>query len=154
MRIIEGKIGSSKDIKIGIVCARFNSFIVTRLLDGALDTLRRHEVNDDNIDVVYVPGAFEIPVAADKMAAGGKYDAIITLGAVIRGATPHFDYVCSEASKGIAQTALKYGVPIMFGVLTTDTIEQAIDRAGTKSGNKGAECAQGAIEMIDLMRQL
>ncbi|MGI6211218.1 MAG: 6,7-dimethyl-8-ribityllumazine synthase [Anaerovoracaceae bacterium] len=154
MRIIEGKIGSSKDIKIGIVCARFNSFIVTRLLDGALDTLRRHEVNDNNIDVVYVPGAFEIPVAADKMTAGGKYDAIITLGAVIRGATPHFDYVCSEASKGIAQTALKYGVPIMFGVLTTDTIEQAIDRAGTKSGNKGAECAQGAIEMIDLMRQL
>lgn len=153
MRIIEGKI-VAKNIKIGIICARFNSFIVSRLLDGALDTLKRHEVNDDDIDVVYCPGAFEIPVIAEKMAASGKYDAIICLGAVIRGATPHFDYVCAETSKGIAQTSLAYKMPIMFGVLTTDSIEQAIDRAGTKSGNKGSECAEGAIEMVNLMRQL
>lgn len=153
MRVYEGKL-VSKDIKVGIVAARFNEFITSKLLGGALDGLKRENVNDDDIDVAWVPGAFEIPVVAKKMADTGRYDAIICLGAVIRGATSHYDYVCAEVSKGIAQVSLNSGIPVMFGVLTTDTIEQAIERAGTKSGNKGFDCAQGAIEMVNLMREI
>lgn len=154
MHILEGKIIADRKIKIGIVIARFNSFITRHLLDGAEDGLLRHGVDTDDIDVAYVPGAFEIPLAAKKMADSGKYDAVICLGAVIRGQTPHFDYVCAEASKGIAQTSLQSGIPVMFGVLTTDTIQQAVERAGSKAGNKGFECAEGAIEMINLMREM
>ena len=141
-----------KDIRIGIVVARFNEFITDKLLGGAVDGLKRHEVSEDLIDVAWVPGAFEIPLAAKAMAESGKYDAVICLGAVIRGATSHYDYVCSEVSKGVAQVALQSGLPVMFGVLTTDTIEQAIERAGSKAGNKGFDCATGAIEMINLLR--
>ena len=141
-------------IKVGIVCARFNEFIVSKLLGGCEDTLLRHGVQAEDISVAWVPGAFEIPLIASKMAKSGKYDAVIALGAVIRGNTSHYDYVCSEVSKGIAAVALESGIPVMFGVLTTDTIEQAIERAGTKAGNKGAECAQGAIEMVNLIRAL
>ena len=154
MNIFEGKIVAEENIRIGIVIARFNSFITLHLLEGAVDGLLRHGVAADNIDVAYVPGAFEIPLAANKMADSGKYDAVICLGAVIRGQTPHFDYVCAEASKGIAQTSLQAGIPVMFGVLTTDTIQQAVERAGSKAGNKGFECAEGAIEMINLMNQI
>lgn len=154
MNIFEGKIVAEENIRIGIVIARFNSFITQHLLEGAEDGLLRHGVAADNIDVAYVPGAFEIPLAANKMADSGKYDAVICLGAVIRGQTPHFDYVCAEASKGIAQTSLQAGIPVMFGVLTTDTIQQAVERAGSKAGNKGFECAEGAIEMINLMNQI
>lgn len=154
MHILEGKIIADRKIKIGIVIARFNSFITRHLLDGAEDGLLRHGVDTDDIDVAYVPGAFEIPLAAKKMADSGKYDTVICLGAVIRGQTPHFDYVCAEASKGIAQTSLQSGIPVMFGVLTTDTIQQAVERAGSKAGNKGFECAEGAIEMINLMREM
>lgn len=154
MNIFEGKIIAEENIRIGIVIARFNSFITQHLLDGAEDGLLRHGVDTDDIDVAYVPGAFEIPLAAKKMADSGKYDAVICLGAVIRGQTPHFDYVCVEASKGIAQTSLQSGIPVMFGVLTTDTIQQAVERAGSKAGNKGFECAEGAIEMINLMREI
>ncbi len=154
MNIFEGKIIAEENIRIGIVIARFNSFITQHLLDGAEDGLLRHGVDTDDIDVAYVPGAFEIPLAAKKMADSGKYDAVICLGAVIRGQTPHFDYVCAEASKGIAQTSLQSGIPVMFGVLTTDTIQQAVERAGSKAGNKGFECAEGAIEMINLMREI
>ena len=154
MNIFEGKIVAEENIRIGIVIARFNSFITQHLLEGAEDGLLRHGVAADNIDVAYVPGAFEIPLAANKMADSGKYDAVICLGAVIRGQTPHFDYVCAEASKGIAQTSLQAGIPLMFGVLTTDTIQQAVERAGSKAGNKGFECAEGAIEMINLMNQI
>lgn len=154
MHIFEGKIVAEENIHIGIVIARFNSFITQHLLEGAEDGLLRHGVSTDNIDVAYVPGAFEIPLAAKKMADSGKYDAVICLGAVIRGQTPHFDYVCAEASKGIAQTSLQAGIPVMFGVLTTDTIQQAVERAGSKAGNKGFECAEGAIEMINLMKQV
>ncbi len=154
MNIFEGKIVAEENIRIGIVIARFNSFITQHLLDGAEDGLLRHGVDTDDIDVAYVPGAFEIPLAAKKMADSGKYDAVICLGAVIRGQTPHFDYVCAEASKGIAQTSLQSGIPVMFGVLTTDTIQQAVERAGSKAGNKGFECAEGAIEMINLMREI
>ena len=132
--------------------ARFNEFITDKLLGGAVDGLKRHEVSEDLIDVAWVPGAFEIPLAAKAMAESGKYDAVICLGAVIRGATSHYDYVCSEVSKGVAQVALQSGLPVMFGVLTTDTIEQAIERAGSKAGNKGFDCATGAIEMINLLR--
>lgn len=154
MNFFEGKIVAEENIRIGIVIARFNSFITQHLLEGAEDGLLRHGVAADNIDVAYVPGAFEIPLAANKMAKSGDYDAVICLGAVIRGQTPHFDYVCAEASKGIAQTSLQAGIPVMFGVLTTDTIQQAVERAGSKAGNKGFECAEGAIEMINLMNQI
>ena len=154
MNTIEGKVVAKENVRIGIVAARFNNFIVQRLIDGAEDGLLRHDVKSENIDLALVPGAFEIPVAAEKMAASGRYDAVICLGAVIRGQTPHFDYVCAEASKGIAQISLKYQMPVMFGVLTTDSIEQAIERAGTKAGNKGYDCALGAIEMINVMGQL
>ena len=153
MNIYEGKL-VAKDLKIGIVVARFNEFIGSKLLDGALDGLRRHGVREDDVDVAWVPGAFEIPVIASRMAQSGKYDALICLGAVIRGATSHYDYVCAEVSKGIANASLNTGVPIMFGVLTTDNIEQAIERAGTKAGNKGYDCALGAIEMANLMKNL
>ncbi len=151
MNVFEGKI-VAKDIRIGIVVARFNEFITDKLLGGAVDGLKRHEVSEDLIDVAWVPGAFEIPLAAKAMAESGKYDAVICLGAVIRGATSHYDYVCSEVSKGVAKVALQSGLPVMFGVLTTDTIEQAIERAGSKAGNKGFDCATGAIEMINLLR--
>ncbi|MCI5892268.1 MAG: 6,7-dimethyl-8-ribityllumazine synthase [Clostridiales bacterium] len=151
MKVFEGNLVSKKDAKIGIVAARFNEFIVSKLLSGAVDGLVRHDVDEDNIHVAWVPGAFEIPLIASKMAKSGKYDAIICLGAVIRGNTSHYDYVCSEVSKGIAQVSLSSDVPVMFGVLTTDNIEQAIERAGTKAGNKGFECAEGAVEMINLI---
>ncbi|MBQ1334487.1 MAG: 6,7-dimethyl-8-ribityllumazine synthase [Clostridia bacterium] len=153
MRVFEGKIVSG-DIKIGIVAARFNEFIVSKLLGGALDALKRHDIAEDNISVAWVPGAFEIPLAAQRMAKSGKYDAVIALGAVIRGSTTHYDYVCSEVSKGIANVSLQTGVPVMFGVLTTENIEQAIERAGTKAGNKGFDCAVGAIEMVNLLREM
>ena len=154
MRVIEGKVVAKDTVKIGIVCARFNDFIVRKLMEGAIDGLVRHDIPEDNIEVVYVPGAFEIPLAAFKMAKSKNYDAVICLGAVIRGSTSHYDYVCAEVSKGIAQVSLSEGLPVMFGVLTTDNIEQAIERAGTKAGNKGYDCALGAIEMIDLMSKL
>ena len=141
-------------LKIGIVNSRFNEFITSKLLDGALDALDRHGVNDEDIEIAWVPGAFEIPITAKKMASSGKYDAVICLGAVIRGATPHFDYIAAEASKGIAQVGLKTGLPVIFGVITTDNIEQAIDRAGTRVGNKGAEAAVTAIEMANLFRSI
>lgn len=153
MKLYEGKV-VSEDIKIGIVAARFNEFIVSKLVSGAQDALARHGVADEDIALAWVPGAFEIPLAAKRMAESGKYDAVITLGAVIRGATSHYDFVCSEVSKGVANVALGADIPVMFGVLTTDTIEQAIERAGTKAGNKGAECAQGAIEMVNLLREM
>lgn len=153
MKLYEGKV-VSEDIKIGIVAARFNEFIVSKLVSGAQDALVRHGVADEDITLAWVPGAFEIPLAAKRMAESGKYDAVITLGAVIRGATSHYDFVCSEVSKGVANVALGADIPVMFGVLTTDTIEQAIERAGTKAGNKGAECAQGAIEMVNLLREM
>lgn len=142
------------DLKIGIVVARFNEFITGKLLSGALDTLKRHGVQDDAIDIAWVPGAFEIPIVAKKMAQNNKYDAVITLGTVIRGATPHFDYVCNEAAKGITNASIACEKPVIFGVLTTDTIEQAIERAGTKAGNKGSESAVAAIEMANLINSL
>ena len=153
MKIFEGKL-VSEGTKFGIVCARFNEFIVSRLLSGCEDTLLRHGVQAEDITVAWVPGAFEIPLIASKMARCGRSDAVIALGAVIRGATSHYDYVCSEVAKGVASAALNSDVPVMFGVLTTDTLEQAIERAGTKAGNKGAECAQSAIEMVNLIRAL
>ncbi len=153
MNIFEGTFVPNQ-VKIGIVAARFNEFITSKLLSGALDGLKRHNVEDEDIDVAWVPGAFEIPLIAAEMADSGKYDAIICLGAVIRGSTSHYDYVCNEVSKGIAQVSLKSRIPVMFGVLTTENIEQAIERAGTKSGNKGFDCATGAIEMINLMRAI
>ena len=153
MRTLEGKV-VAQEIKVGIVAARFNEFIVSKLVAGARDGLLRHDVKDEDIDLAWVPGAFEIPLIASKMAKSGKYDAVICLGAVIRGATSHYDYVCSEVSKGIASVSLSSDIPVMFGVLTTDNIEQAIERAGTKAGNKGYDCALGAIEMVNLVRQL
>ena len=141
-------------LRVGLVVSRFNSFITTRLLDGALDLLYRHGVAEDDIEIAWVPGSFEIPVAAKQMAMCGRYDAVICLGAVIRGATPHFDFVAAEAAKGIAQVSLQTDVPTIFGVITTDTIEQAIERAGTKAGNKGAEAATAAIEMVNLCREI
>ncbi len=153
MNKLEGNL-ISENIKVGIVAARFNEFIVSKLLSGCEDTLVRHGVENDDISVAWVPGAFEIPIIASKMAKSGKYDVVIALGAVIRGSTSHYDYVCSEVSKGIANVSLASDVPVMFGVLTTDTIEQAIERAGTKAGNKGSECAEGAIEMVNLIREL
>ncbi len=153
MRVYEGKL-VAEGIRVGIVAARFNEFIVSRLLSGCEDGLLRHGVRGEDISLAWVPGAFEIPLAAAKMAKSGRYDAVIALGAVIRGSTSHYDYVCAEVSKGVASASLSSGVPVLFGVLTTDTIEQAIERAGTKAGNKGAECAQGAIEMVNLLREL
>ncbi|MFC5699835.1 6,7-dimethyl-8-ribityllumazine synthase [Cohnella faecalis] len=144
----------SKGLKYGIVVGRFNEFISSRLLSGALDALKRHGAEEDEVEVAWVPGAFEIPLIAQKMAESGKYDAVITLGAVIRGSTPHFDFVCNETAKGVAAIGLKTGVPTIFGVLTTDSIEQAVERAGTKAGNKGWEAAASAIEMANLSRQL
>lgn len=144
----------SQGIKIGIVAARFNDFIVSRLIGGCEDTLLRHGVREEDISLAWVPGAFEIPLIASKMAKSGKFNAVIALGAVIRGSTSHYDYVCSEVSKGIANVSLNSDVPVLFGVLTTDSIEQAIERAGSKAGNKGSECAQGAIEMVNLIRAL
>ena len=152
MNKIEGKLNGT-GLKIGIVVGRFNDFISSKLLEGSLDCLIRHDVDDNDIDVAWVPGAFEIPLLAKKMAASKKYDAIVTLGAVIRGSTPHFDYVCKEASSGVAKVALETEVPVIFGVLTVDSIEQAIERAGTKAGNKGWEVSLGAIEMASLMRK-
>lgn len=151
MNKIEGHVIGT-DLKIGIVVSRFNDFITSKLLSGAEDTLLRHGVKADDIDVAWVPGAFEIPLIAKKMAETKKYDAVITLGTVIRGATSHYDYVCNEAAKGIAASSMSTGVPVIFGVLTTDTIEQAVERAGTKAGNKGADCAVSAIEMANLNR--
>ena len=153
MRVLEGKV-VAQGIRVGIVAARFNEFITSKLVGGALDGLKRHDVKEEDIDVAWVPGAFEIPLIASEMAKCGKYDAVICVGAVIRGSTSHYDYVCSEVSKGIAQVSLASSVPVMFGVLTTDTIEQAIERAGTKSGNKGFDCATGAIEMVNLLREI
>ena len=153
MKVLEGKVVAD-GAKIGIVAARFNEFIVSKLISGARDGLVRHNVEDDDITLAWVPGAFEIPVMAKKMAESGKYDAVICLGAVIRGATSHYDYVCAEVSKGIASVSLETGVPVMFGVVTTDNIEQASERAGTKAGNKGYDCALGAIEMINLAKQM
>ena len=153
MKTFEGKL-VLKEIKIGIVAARFNEFITSKLLSGAVDGLIRHDVKEENIHVAWVPGAFESPLIASKMASSGNYDAVICLGAVIRGATTHYDYVCSEVSKGIAQVSLASGIPVMFGVLTTENIEQAIERAGTKAGNKGYDCALGAIEMVNLIRAI
>ncbi len=141
-------------MKVGIVVSRFNDFITSKLLSGAEDALLRHNVNPDDIHVAWVPGAFEIPLIASKMAKSGKYDAVIALGAVIRGSTTHYDYVCSEVSKGCANVSLNSDIPVMFGVLTTENIEQAIERAGSKAGNKGSECAVGAIEMVNLIREL
>ena len=153
MNIYEGKL-IPESVKIGIIVARFNELITSKLLGGALDTLKRHNVPEDSIDVAWVPGAFEIPLIAKKMAESGKYDAVICLGAIIRGSTSHYDLVCNEAAKGIAQVSLSSGVPVMFGVITTENIEQAIERAGSKAGNKGSECAEGAIEMINLVRSI
>lgn len=150
--VIEGKLDAT-GLKFGIVVSRFNSFICDRLVEGALDALVRHGAADADIDIVRVPGAFEIPVATKKMVAAGRYDAVICLGAVIRGSTPHFDYVASEVSKGVASVSLDSGVPVAFGVLTTDNIEQAIERAGTKAGNKGFEAAVSAVEMVNLFRK-
>jgi len=141
-----------KGLKVGIVVGRFNDLITMRLLDGAKDALKRHGVEQEDVELAFVPGAFELPLVTKKMAMSKKYDAVITLGAVIRGATPHFDYVCNEAAKGIAQASYQSEVPVIFGVLTTETIEQAIERAGTKAGNKGWEAATSAIEMANLMR--
>ena len=153
MNIYEGKLVSEKT-RVAIVCGRFNEFIVSKLLSGAVDTLERHGVDSNDIDVAWCPGAFEIPLVASKMAKSGKYDAVICLGAVIRGNTSHYDYVCAEVSKGVATVSLDSGIPVMFGILTTDTIEQAIERAGTKAGNKGSDCAEGAIEMVNLLREI
>lgn len=153
MKTFEGKL-ISQDIKIGIVAARFNEFITSKLLSGALDGLTRHGVKEEDIHVAWVPGAFEIPLIASKMVKSKKYDAVICLGAVIRGSTTHYDYVCSEVSKGIAAISLSSDIPVMFGVLTTENIEQAIERAGTKAGNKGYDCALSAIEMVNLIREI
>ncbi|NBD22635.1 6,7-dimethyl-8-ribityllumazine synthase [Paenibacillus glycinis] len=144
----------SEGFKYGVVVGRFNEFISSKLLGGALDAFKRHGAEDNEVDIAWVPGAFEIPLIAQKMAESGKYDAVITLGAVIRGSTPHFDYVCNEAAKGVASVGLKTGVPTVFGVLTVDSIEQAIERAGTKAGNKGWEAAVTAIEMANLTKVL
>ena len=153
MNVFEGKV-VSEGLKVGIVAARFNEFIVSKLVAGAQDALVRHDVKEEDIDLAWVPGAFEIPLIASKMAKSGKYDAVIALGAVIRGSTTHYDYVCSEVSKGIANVSLNSDIPVMFGVITTENIEQAIERAGTKAGNKGYDCALGAIEMVNLIRNI
>lgn len=149
----EGKL-IGKELKVAIVVSRFNDFITGRLLEGAKDTLIRHDVNEDNIDVAYVPGAFEIPLVAKKLASSGNYDAVITLGCVIRGATSHYDYVCNEVAKGVSKVNDQTNVPVIFGILTTESIEQAVERAGTKAGNKGAEAAVSAIEMANLLKSI
>ena len=153
MKTLEGKL-TAKNMKIAIVVARFNEFITSKLLSSCIDCLIRHEAADEDLTVAWVPGAFEIPMAAKKLAESGKYDAVICLGAVIRGATPHFDYVCAEASKGIAQVSMQTGVPVAFGVLTTENIQQAVERAGTKAGNKGVDCAMTAMEMVNLFKEM
>lgn len=153
MNILEGML-TGKDRKFAIVVSRFNDFITSKLVDGALDCLLRHEVKDEDITLVKVPGAFEIPLAAQKLAESGNYDGVICLGAVIRGATTHYDYVCSEVSKGIAKITLDTGLPIGFGIVTTENIEQAIERAGTKSGNKGYDTAMSVLEMVDLFNAM
>ncbi|MBW7473501.1 6,7-dimethyl-8-ribityllumazine synthase [Paenibacillus oenotherae] len=152
-QVFEGHL-ISQGLRYGVIVGRFNEFISSKLLGGALDAFKRHGADDAEVDIAWVPGAFEIPLIALKMAESGKYDAVITLGAVIRGSTPHFDYVCSEAAKGVAAASLKTGVPVVFGVLTTDSIEQAVERAGTKAGNKGWEAAVTAIEMANLTKTL
>lgn len=149
----EGKL-IGKELKVVIVVSRFNDFITGRLLEGAKDTLIRHDVNEDNIDVAFVPGAFEIPLVAKKLASSGNYDAVITLGCVIRGATSHFDYICNEVAKGVSKVNDQTNVPVIFGILTTESIEQAVERAGTKAGNKGAEAAVSAIEMANLLKSI
>ena len=154
INLVEGKLVAKDGMKVGIVASRFNEIIVNKLLGGAVDGLVRHGVSEDNITAVWVPGAFEIPVTAQKMAASGKYDAIICVGAVIRGDTTHYDYVCNEVSKGVAHVGLSTGVPTLFGVITTENIEQAIARAGSKAGNKGYDCALSAIEMVNLLAQI
>lgn len=153
MKTYEGKL-LAQGLRFGVVVGRFNEFIGSKLLSGALDALQRHGALEDDIQVAWVPGAYEIPLAAQKMAASGKYDAVITLGAIIRGSTPHFDYVASETTKGVAKVSLDLGMPVIFGVLTTDTIEQAIERAGTKAGNKGWDAATSAIEMANLLKSM
>ncbi|MED1913974.1 6,7-dimethyl-8-ribityllumazine synthase [Bacillus thuringiensis] len=153
MKTFEGHLVGT-GLRVGIVAGRFNELIVSKLVGGALDALKRHGVEDEQVDVAWVPGAFEIPLIAKKMAESGRYDAVVTLGAVIRGSTPHFDYVCNETAKGVASLSLSTGIPVIFGVLTTDNIEQAIERAGTKAGNKGWEAATAAIEMANLSKQL
>ncbi len=153
MKTYEGKL-VSEGIRVGIVAARFNEFITSKLLGGAVDALTRHDVDENDIEVAWVPGAYEIPLIAQKMVNSGKYDAVICLGAVIRGATTHYDYVCNEVAKGIATVSLKADIPVMFGVLTTENIEQAIERAGTKAGNKGYDVACGAVEMVNLIREI
>ncbi len=153
MKVLEGNL-VAQNIKVALVAARFNEFIVSKLISGAVDGLKRHNVTEDDITLAWVPGAFEIPLIASKLAKTGKYDAVICLGAVIRGATSHYDYVCNEVSKGVAHVSLETGIPVLFGVLTTDNIEQAIERAGTKAGNKGYDCALSAIEMINLSKQI
>lgn len=153
MKVLEG-FYEGNGLKIAIVASRFNEFITNKLIGGAEDCLRRHNVNEEDITLAWVPGAFEIPLAAKKLAKSGKYDAIICVGAVIRGATSHYDYVCAEVSKGIASVSLETEVPVLFGVLTTDTIEQAIERAGTKAGNKGYDCAMSALELVQLFRKV
>lgn len=154
INLIEGKVVAPAGMKVGIVASRFNSFIVEKLLDGAVDGLVRHGVEEENITACWVPGAFEIPAVAQQMARSDKYDAVICVGAVIRGSTSHYDYVCSEVSKGIANVGLQTGKPVLFGVITTENIEQAIERAGSKAGNKGYDCALSAIEMCNLMHQI
>ncbi|GAA6324372.1 6,7-dimethyl-8-ribityllumazine synthase [Fusobacterium ulcerans] len=151
MKVLEGNY-AGRGLRVGIVAARFNEFITSKLIDGAEDALVRHEVAKDDIELAWVPGAFEIPLAAKKMAESGRYDAVITLGAVIKGSTPHFDYVCAEVSKGVATVSLQSNIPVIFGVLTTNTIEEAIQRAGTKAGNKGFDAGVTAIEMVNLLK--
>lgn len=154
IHLLEGKVVAKEGMKVGIVASRFNEIIVNKLLGGAVDGLVRHGVEEENITAAWVPGAFEIPLAALKMAQSGKYDAVICVGAVIRGDTTHYDYVCNEVSKGIAQVGLNTGIPVLFGVITTENIEQAISRAGSKAGNKGYDCALSAIEMVNLVEQM
>lgn len=154
IKVLEGKVVAPEGMKVGIIASRFNEIIVNKLLGGAVDGLVRHGVDEDNITAAWVPGAFEIPVVAAHMAKSGKYDAVICVGAVIRGDTSHYDYVCNEVSKGIAQAGMATGVPVLFGILTTENIEQAIARAGSKAGNKGYDCALSAIEMVNLMSQM
>ena len=153
INLVEGKVVAPEGMKVGIVAARFNEIIVNKLLGGAVDGLVRHGVEEENITAAWVPGAFEIPLVAERLAKSGKYDAVICVGAVIRGNTSHYDYVCNEVSKGIASVSLETGVPVLFGVLTTENIEQAIERAGTKAGNKGYDCALSAIEMVNLIKE-
>lgn len=154
IQVLEGKVVAPEGMKVGIVASRFNEIIVNKLLGGAVDGLVRHGVEEENITAAWVPGAFEIPLTASKMAKSGKYDAVICVGAVIRGDTSHYDYVCNEVSKGVAQAGISSGVPVLFGVVTTENIEQAIARAGSKAGNKGYDCALSAIEMVNLLKQM